>query len=36
MRYIACQRLLVVVLQDLHCLQRFYHSADHWHIKFHI
>ena len=26
----ACLRLFVVVLQDLHCLQRFYHNVDHW------
>ena len=33
MRYSnACLRLFVVVLQDLHCLQRFYHNVDHWHI----
>ena len=38
----ACLRLFVVVLQDLHCLQRFYHSVDHWGIalnrrtKYHI
>ena len=31
MRYSnACLRLFVVVLQDLHCLQRFYHNIDHW------
>ena len=34
MRYInACLRLFVVILQDLHCLQRFYHNVDHWGIK---
>ena len=27
---IACLRLFVVILQDLHCLQRFYHNSDHW------
>ena len=33
---------IVVLLQDLHCLQRFYHNVDHWgiklyyHTKFHI
>ena len=38
----ACLRLFVVLLQDLHCLQRFYHNVDHWgiklyyHTKFHI
>ena len=38
----ACLRLFVVVLQDLHCLQRSYHNVDHWcitlyhHINFHI
>ena len=26
----ACLRLFVVVLQDLHCLQRSYHNVDHW------
>ena len=37
-----CLRLFVVILQDLHCLQRFYHNDDHWriklynHTKFHI
>ena len=37
-----CLRLFVVLLQDLHCLQRFYHNVDHWgiklyyHTKFHI
>ena len=25
----TCLRLFVVVLQDLHCLQRFYHNVDH-------
>ena len=25
----ACLRLFVVVLQDLYCLQRFYHNVDH-------
>ena len=31
---IACLRLFVVILQDLHSLQRFfYHSVDHWGIK---
>ena len=25
----ACLRLFVVLLQDLHCLQRFYHNVDH-------
>ena len=30
---IACLRLFVVILQDLHCLQRFYHNVDHWGIK---
>ena len=29
----ACLRLFVVLLQDLHCLQRFYHNVDHWGIK---
>ena len=29
---IACLRLFVVILQDLHCLQRFYHKVDHWDI----
>ena len=28
-----CLRLFVVILQDLHCLQRFYHNVDHWGIK---
>ena len=33
MRYsIPCLRLFVVLLQDLHCLQRFYHNVDHRHI----
>ena len=35
----ACLRLFVVVLQDSHCLQRFYHNVDHWcihHTTFHI
>ena len=38
----ACVRLFVVILQDLHCLQRFYHNVDHrgiklyYHTKFHI
>ena len=38
----ACLRLFVVVLQDLHCLQRSYHNVDDWcimlyhHINFHI
>ena len=26
----ACLRLYVVILQDLHCLQRLYHNIDHW------
>ena len=31
MRYSnACLRLFVVVLQNLHCLQRSYHNVDHW------
>ena len=36
-----CLRLFVVILQDLRCLQRFYHNVDHWgievyyHKKFH-
>ena len=25
----ACQRLFVVILQDLHCLHRSYHNVDH-------
>ena len=29
---IVCLRLFVVILQDLHCLQRFYHDFDHWDI----
>ena len=34
MRYSnACLRLFVVVLQDLHCLQRSYYSVDHWCIR---
>ena len=34
MRYInACLRLFVVVLKDLHCLQRFYHNVDLWGIR---
>ena len=38
----ACLRLFVVVLQDLHCLQRSYHNVDHYcitlyhHTNFHI
>ena len=28
-----CLRLFVVILQDLHCLQRFYHNVDHWGIE---
>ena len=37
-----CLRLFIVILQDLHCLHRFYHNVDHWgielyyHKKFHI
>ena len=26
----ACLRLFVVILQDLHCLQRSYRNVDHW------
>ena len=34
MRYSnPCLRLFVVILQDLHCLQRFYHNVDHCGIK---
>ena len=34
MRYSnPCLRLFVVILQDLHCLQRSYHNVDHWGIK---
>ena len=34
MRYSnPCLRLFVVILQDLHCLQRFYHNVDHWGIE---
>ena len=32
-QYNACLKLFVVILQDLHCLQRFYHNVDHWGIK---
>ena len=28
-----CLRLFVAILQDLHCLQRFYHNVDHWGIE---
>ena len=28
----ACLRLFVVILQDLHCLQIFYHNVDHLYI----
>ena len=30
----ACLRVFVVILQDVDCLQRFYHNIDHWGIKF--
>ena len=34
MRYSnACLRIFVVILQDLHCLQRSYHNFDHWGIR---
>ena len=37
MRYSnPCLRLFVVILQDLHCLQRFYHNVDHLGIKLRI
>ena len=26
----TCLRLFVVILQDLHCLQRSYHNVDQW------
>ena len=30
----ACLRLLVVILQDLHCLHRSYHNVDRWGLSF--
>ena len=30
----ACLRLFIVILQDLHCLQRSYHNVDHGGLSF--
>ena len=31
-----CLPEAICLLQDLHCLQRFYHNIDHWDIKLYI